>query len=348
MSKPTSSPRWRRLRRLFLGVSVILLVLLCTGALYQWLSVRGETGRYPAPGRFVDVDGRRLHIVCIGNRQAGDPAVIVESSGFGSSVSNRTAREEIAAHARVCSYDRTGTGWSDPAPPVMTTGILVADLERLLAGAAIPPPYVIVASSIGGLPAELYSRRHPDLVAGLVMLDAGNSDMSNRVVNQVTRTEIALVCSAKWAARFGLLRLIDPFHLRGQSPAAEASRSIAQLYTVERMASLCAMVRGMRASVAELNSAPALRSDLPLTVLTAGSSEGLLPPGLSWLRSKADAFRGDWLQTQQQFAARSTQGTWRLVQDSAHLIASSQPHVAAEAVLDILARGRAPKTSHEE
>ena len=239
----------RRLRRLFFVACVVVLTLLCVGALYQWFSVRSEAGRYPAPGKFVDVDGRRLHIVCIGNRQAGDPAVIVESSGFGSSVSNRKAREEIAAHAQVCSYDRAGTGWSDPGPPVITTGVLVADLERLLAGAAIPPPYLIVASSIGGLTAELYARRHPDLVAGLVMLDAANSDGANRLADEVTRTRIALVCSAKWAARFGLLRLVDPFRLRGQSPAAEASRSIAQLYTVERMASMCAMVQRTAARV---------------------------------------------------------------------------------------------------
>jgi len=65
----------------------------------------------------------------------------------------------------------------------------------------------------------------------------------------------------------------------------------------------------------------------------------LIPPGLSWLRGKADAFRSEFLQTQQQFAARSTQGTWRLVQNSGHLIASDQPHVAAVAVLDMLAHG---------
>jgi pimeloyl-ACP methyl ester carboxylesterase len=310
------------------------------GALYQWLSVRSEAGHYPAPGKFVDVDGRRLHILCIGNRQSGDPAVIVESSGFGSSVSHRRAREEIAVRAQVCSYDRAGTGWSDPGPPVITTGVLVSDLERLLAGAAIPPPYLIVASSIGGLTAELYTRRHPDLVSGLVMLDAANSDGANRKAALITGTNIALLCSAKWAARFGLLRLADPFRLRGESPAAEAARSMAQLYTVERMASVCAMAHGLRASLAELNGEPALRSDLPLTVLTAGSSDGLIPPGLSWLRGKADAFRSDWLQTQQQFAARSTQGAWRIVQDSGHLIAGSQPHIAADAVLDTLARGR--------
>jgi pimeloyl-ACP methyl ester carboxylesterase len=340
MSSPQPPSIWRRLRRLVLRACVIVVALMCTGALYQWLSVRSEAGLYPAPGKLVDVNGRRLHIVCIGTRQVGDPAVIVESSGFGSSVSNRKAREEIAAHAQVCSYDRAGTGWSDPGPPVMTTGVLVGDLERLLAGAAIPPPYLIVASSIGGLTAELYTRRHPNLVSGLVMLDAANSDGANSKAVEITRTRIALLCSAKWAARFGLLRLADPFRLRGQSPAGEASRAIAQLYTVERMASVCAMANGLRASVAELNAAPALRSDLPLSVLTAGSSEGLIPPGLSWLRGKADALRGGWLQTQQQFAARSTHGTWRLVQDSGHLIAGDQPHIAAEPVLDMLAHGR--------
>jgi hypothetical protein len=66
----------------------------------------------------------------------------------------------------------------------------------------------------------------------------------------------------------------------------------------------------------------------------------LLPPGLAGFRAGADALRGDWLAGQQQFARRSTLGTWRIVAGSGHLIASSQPHVVTEAVFDMLAQIR--------
>jgi hypothetical protein len=90
----------------------------------------------------------------------------------------------------------------------------------------------------------------------------------------------------------------------------------------------------------ELKGAPALASAVPLTVLSGESSEGLLPPGLAGFRARADAFRGDWLAGQQEFARRSTRGTWRVVPGSDHLIASSQPHVVTEAVFDVLTQTR--------
>jgi len=106
------------------------------------------------------------------------------------------------------------------------------------------------------------------------------------------------------------------------------------------MAALCGIARGLLTAMQELKGAPTLASDVPLTVLSAESSEGMLPPGLAGVRARADALRGDWLAGQQEFARRSTRGTWRVVPGSGHLIASSQPHVVAEAVFDVLTRIR--------
>jgi pimeloyl-ACP methyl ester carboxylesterase len=331
---------WRRAGRLLRRVLILFIVLFIAGAVYQWWNVRGEASRYPAPGTLVDIGGRRLHLVCIGEVRPGEPVVIFESSGFGGAISSKKAREEIAARTRVCSYDRAGTGWSDPGPATMPPSVLVDDLERVLARAAIPSPYVLVPSSIGGLTTELFARRHPDRIAGLVFLDATNSDNLDGAAWLVTPINVNVACSARWAARFGLLRLVDPFHLRGQLPAEGASRSIAQLYTVDRMATLCGMARGLLTATQELKGAPALASGVPLTVLSAESSGNLLPPGLDGFRARADALRGDWLAGQQAFARRSTRGTWRVVTGSDHLIASSQPHAVAEAVFDVLTQMR--------
>ena len=105
----------------------------------------------------VDVGGRRLHLICIGE---GQPAVIFEPSAFGNGLSSSRARTEISATTRVCSYDRMGTGWSDPGPAVISAGVLADDLDHLLSRAGIPPPYVLVPSSIGGRPSNgPWSRR---------------------------------------------------------------------------------------------------------------------------------------------------------------------------------------------
>jgi pimeloyl-ACP methyl ester carboxylesterase len=323
----------RRLRRVFLIVLVLALGLPAAGAFYQHVSVRRESARFPPPGRMVDVAGRRLHLICIGD---GEPTVIFESSGFGSALSSRAAREKVATHTRVCSYDRMGMGWSDPGPAVISTGALVLDLERLLERAQLRPPYVLVPASIGGLTAELFARRHPEQVAGLVFVDAAHSGVLERLESRLTPTRIRAACLAGVAARLGLLRLADPLRLRREATEASA-RTIAGLYRVEPMDTFCGMLRGHTASAQEFSAAPALRRDVPLIVLTAESKAKMLPELLApALDAEVDEMRREVSDLPQRLAQRSSRGTWRVVAGSDHLIGNSQPHAVATAILEVL------------
>jgi hypothetical protein len=90
-----SSRLWRSACRLLGRVFVLLIVLSIAGAVYQWLNVRAEAGRYPPPGTLVDIGGRRLHLICIGELRPGEPTVIFESSGFGGAL---RARAKTTAH----------------------------------------------------------------------------------------------------------------------------------------------------------------------------------------------------------------------------------------------------------
>jgi pimeloyl-ACP methyl ester carboxylesterase len=315
---------------------VPFLLTLAGSTLYQSISVRRERARFPPPGQLVDIGGRRLHLLCIGQ---GQPTVIFESSSFGGAGSFARAREEVSAHARVCSYDRAGMGWSDPGPAVLDAGTLTSDLERLLDRARVPPPYILVPSSIGGLTAELFARRHPEQVAGLVFVDAAERAGLERAMAGAGATGLAAAtvaaCLTKSAARLGILRAADPFGFRHEP---HGGAGIAALYRVEPMATLCGLVRGARTSLHQLREAPPLRADVPLIVLIAESSNALLPARFpsSWTPLLAERQA-----VQQRFASRVADGTWRIVPGSDHLIASSQPHAVATAVVDILARARA-------
>ena len=317
-----------RVNRLVLIVLAALLSTAAAGAIYQTVSVRRDTARFPPPGRLVDVGGRRLHLLCIGD---GRPTVIFEASMLSNSVSFPEARAAISRRARVCSYDRMGTGWSDAAPATVSIGALADDLDRLLDRAVASPPYIVEAASIGGLVAELYARRHPERVAGLVFVDAGHSAVLESIAPRVTATVTAEACLLPLAARLGLLRAIDPLGLRH---AAAGDDAMWRVYRVEPMMALCRMVRDRETTLREFREAPPLRADVPLTVLTAESSEGLLPFGLAG--AQADALARDWRDLQQQLSRRSSRGTWRMVAGSDHLIGNSQPHAVAAAVLDLL------------
>ena len=72
----------------------------------------------------------------------------------------------------VCVYDRANMGASDPVEGTQTGADIIDDLKHLLEAADVPPPYMLVANSHGGLIAELYAGDQPDAVAGLVLVDA--------------------------------------------------------------------------------------------------------------------------------------------------------------------------------
>ena len=124
---------------------------------------------YTKAQRLVELaPGRHLNLVCVG---AGAPTILFES-GMGEPTSTwARVQPEVAKKTRACSYDRAGVGFSDPGGDG-SPATIVGDLEKLLAAAEIAPPYVLVAQSYGGLPARLYYYRHPEQIAGMVLVDA--------------------------------------------------------------------------------------------------------------------------------------------------------------------------------
>jgi pimeloyl-ACP methyl ester carboxylesterase len=80
-------------------------------------------------------------------------------------------RHKLAESYRVVSYDRAGLGWSDIGPVPRTAERIVEELHSLLELAAIPGPYVLVGHSFGGLTMPLFAARHPEKIAGMVLVD---------------------------------------------------------------------------------------------------------------------------------------------------------------------------------
>src|SRR5437667_12477012 len=103
---------------LFTASAVLLAAI--AGAAYQAAAVAADVGRFPPPGRLVDLGmGRRLHARCSGK---GEPAVVLESGIAASSISWTLVQPRVATFSRVCSYDRVGLGWSGTAGPSVTAG----------------------------------------------------------------------------------------------------------------------------------------------------------------------------------------------------------------------------------
>lgn len=127
-----------------------------------------DVNLYLHPQRLVDIGGRRLNIVCTGT---GSPTVILEAGLLADSGAWRLVQPSLSQSTRVCSYDRAGLGFSDPAGSPRDAAAIVSDLHALLRRAGIAPPYVLVGWSSGGLYTRLYQYRFPNEVVGLVEVD---------------------------------------------------------------------------------------------------------------------------------------------------------------------------------
>ncbi|HYF18606.1 MAG TPA: alpha/beta hydrolase [Ramlibacter sp.] len=103
---------------------------------------------------------------------AGEPALVL-LNGSGVTLEGwARLYPGIERIGRVFAWNRFGVGRSS-RPLLPQTGTVVVDTVRaLLAAAGVPPPYVLVGHSVGGLYANVFARRHPAEVGGVVLLEA--------------------------------------------------------------------------------------------------------------------------------------------------------------------------------
>jgi len=143
---------------------------------------------YQRDSRLVQIARERsLNVYCLGS---GSPTVILESGIGGDAYDWRAVQGKLAKLTQTCAYDRAGLGRSTPGPLPRDTRAEVADLEALLKVANIRPPYLLVGHSMGGFNVRLFASRHPNDVAGLVLVDPA-------VENQVPIMEAALPAGAE-------------------------------------------------------------------------------------------------------------------------------------------------------
>ncbi len=117
------------------------------------------------PGRLVDVGGHRVHLFCTGS---GNPTVLVAGAGF--SIDWALVQPEVARFTTICTYDVSGTAWSDPGPP-LTCRARVEEIHKLVRAAHLDGPLVLVGLSIGACVVRLYAAEHPSDVGGMVIVD---------------------------------------------------------------------------------------------------------------------------------------------------------------------------------
>jgi len=273
------SPGVKRPTRL---LTAIIPCLTGIGSLYQAVAAARDRRDHPPPGRLVDVDGCRLHVQTSGR---GLPSVVLESGLGGMSSAWGWIQPETAKFSRVVSYDRAGLGWSGPDPAPKTATLAARRLRSLLVHSRVPPPYVLVGHSMGGLFIRVFADLFPDEVAGMVLLDAVHPDQHLRsaAIETHMRTGFRLLKTVPLLARLGYVRLTGLFDAWGEGlPARQAAESEAFLSCYQHLKTTRDESLAWETICAEVRGSCGL-GDIPLAVVTAGKE---VLPGQPELQSE--------------------------------------------------------------
>jgi pimeloyl-ACP methyl ester carboxylesterase len=167
------------MRRSAIAIVSLVLLLPAGGALLQGGASTLDGMRLAPPGEIVTVGGAGLHVFCSGPTDA--PPVFLEN-GMGV-VSDAWVRvqHDLSEDHRVCRYDRAGTGHSARFDGPKDASAAVDRLLALTEEVGMDRPMILVGHSYGGLVARVFAHRHPERVAGLVLVDSAHEEMGERL-----------------------------------------------------------------------------------------------------------------------------------------------------------------------
>jgi pimeloyl-ACP methyl ester carboxylesterase len=129
----------------------------------------------------VAVGNDKLHIETLGT---SGPTVVFEAGLGNDSTTWKLVAGPIATFARVALYDRPGLGQSSPLndkSAAVTADEVATRLHALLLAADIRPPYILVGHSLGGLYVQMFVRKYPNDVSGVVLIESSSPDAPSQL-----------------------------------------------------------------------------------------------------------------------------------------------------------------------
>jgi pimeloyl-ACP methyl ester carboxylesterase len=321
-------PVWKRIR----PIIALAAVLLTAGFVYEQIGEWSDRRKFPQAGRSVDIGGRSLNLYCSGR---GTPTVILESNWGLPGFSWAFIQRQIANFTQACWYDRAGYGWSDPGPFPNHSDTIARDLHELLAVSGTSKPYVLVGHSMGAFHVRVFRGRYPDEVAGLVLVDPMNEDMTIQIHNHIEALRPTVLLVHQVLGTLGFFRLLA----RAPTPVPSGSELTAREWATVMM--LESQTKSVVATgkepplwiSGELARASGGFGSIPVVVLSAGIQDQEEDPKLD--------HDHDWkLRLHAKLAGLSTRGTQITVENSGHQIPSTSPAAVIAAVRKVVTEAR--------
>lgn len=284
-------------------------------------------------GEFVEVEGRRIHVVA---RGAARPTVVIVTGGGEPASLAAALQERIAPLARAWAYDRPGLGWSDPAPHPLSFPDQARWLHNALACSGEKAPYVVVAASFGGLVARAFAAAYPHEVAGVVLVDAVEEEhIFPRLERLLSATRKQLVLTRLLTAT-GLMGAVVRRSV-GRALPSDARRQLqATLTKWPHWKAAAAEVMAYSLTPPPQRIAAGFgRLPVPLTVVAHGRP----------LTGPNATLEEGWRQGQERLAALSEQARFVVAETSGHAILQEAPDLVVAEVTHLVDQVRAETLS---
>ncbi len=328
----STRPRLRRVLR-WVGRGLLLLgTLILIAAIIGWRWERAEHRAFleahmEPPGEMVSVGDHEVHVVTEGD---GSPGILF-IAGLGDDYRGwRDTWDGLADSVRRVAYDRPGFGWSPPAVEDPDLPFAVADVRALISDRQLfDEPPVLVGHSLGGMIAREVALEDPELVAGLVLIDATPPDPLPGPIEILGAT---LYRGVAVLGRTGVTRLV----FYRTYPDATRQEQLRWAHLDASGAKLGEVWRELQEyrKGNPTPHAPGTLGDLPLTVLSAAPQKSPVP-GVTGYMASLDAAKRD-------IATES--GRSRFIQtETGHYIHREDPETVVDEILRMVREVRSAR-----
>ena len=297
------------------------------------------TDKISPSGRLVQVGGHAIHAQVVGQ---GQPTVVFENGLGGSALQWMHIQPQVATVTRTLAYDRAGQGWSDANPQPRTPQQVTAELHALLAELQLPPPYIFVSHSFGGLISRYFYHQYPAEVQAIVLVDSSH-ELQMEIIKEYQRMAVTQKRAMQvigWAAHIPFI---------GSFLAAQPLKEFRAFVLDETWrqylayASKPAYYRGILAEMdafdlyfGKTSLIPSSLGDLPLLVITAAES---LVHGRGMAGLTAAQLNEAHQQRQAELSRLSSRGRHILVPQATHMSIVMNPahaQVVSDAIRDLI------------
>jgi len=275
---------------------------------------------FKPPGKLIDVNGRKMHIYCIGNKS---PTIILDSGTGGFSLEWKDIQHSLSQYVRVCAYDRAGYGWSDMGPLPRTTKRITHELHTLLQNAGIHGPYIMVGHSFGGFTAQYFARYFNHEIAGIVLIDSSHEEQ----VYRLPENGKDVVRRSLHQDRSNMVTR-SVLHEHFPKEVAAVAQQLMTRWTAlltwrEEMANYALSSRELR----DVHDRPIL--EIPIVVLTRGKRVWPDTP-------YGDAMEMVWKELQDELSSLNGNSTHIIAENSGHVIHLDEPELLISELLIFL------------